>query len=95
VRLVFTLLLAVAIAVAMKIVGILLIIAFLIMPATAARPFSTTPERMMIGAVAVGAVGVMGGLALSYVVDVPGGPAIVAVLSALAFASLAAGGRRA
>ncbi len=95
VRLVFTLLLAVAIAVAMKIVGILLIIAFLIMPATAARPFSTTPERMMIGAVGVGAVGVIGGLALSYVVDVPGGPAIVAVLSALAFASLAAGGRRA
>jgi zinc transport system permease protein len=91
VRLFFTLLLAVAIAVAMKIVGILLIIAFLIMPATAARPFAETPERMALVAVGVGAAGVAGGLVLSYLVDVPGGPAIVAVLAALAFGSLAVG----
>jgi zinc transport system permease protein len=95
VRLAFTLLLAVAIAVAMKIVGILLIIAFLIMPAAAARPFAQTPEQMAIVAGLIGCAGVIGGLALSYQVDVPGGPAIVAVLAALAFTSLIAGARRA
>lgn len=90
----FTLLLAVTIAVAIKIVGILLVIAFLIVPAAAARPFATTPERMVLAAAAVSALGVVGGLALSLRSDAPGGPAIVLVLTALAFASvLAAQGR--
>jgi zinc transport system permease protein len=93
VRLVFTLLLAVMVAVAMKIVGALLIIAFLIMPAVAARPFATTPERMAILAALIGCAGVVGGLALSLWGDVPGGPAIVAVLAAIAFAALAIGTR--
>ncbi len=41
-------LLAFIIAVAMKVVGVLLIVAFLIMPAAAARPFSATPEAMVL-----------------------------------------------
>ncbi len=51
-------LLAVTIAIAIKIVGVLLVIAFLIVPAVAARPFSATPERMAVlaGLVAVASV---------------------------------------
>ena len=94
VRIGFTLLLALAIALAMKVVGILLIVAFLIMPAAAARPWADTPERMAMLAAAVGVAGVVGGLTLSYRVDVPGGPAIVVVLSVIAFASLILRGRR-
>jgi zinc transport system permease protein len=86
----FVLLLALAIAVAMKIVGILLAIAFLIMPAVAARPLARTPEMMAILAAMIAAVGVLAGLALSFSYDVPGGPSIVVVLAALAGASLAA-----
>lgn len=86
----FVLLLALAIAVAMKIVGILLAIAFLIMPAVAARPLAGTPETMAILAAVIAAVGVLAGLALSFSYDVPGGPSIVVVLAALAGASLAA-----
>jgi zinc transport system permease protein len=86
----FVLLLALAIAVAMKIVGILLAIAFLIMPAVAARPLARTPEMMAILAAVIAAVGVLAGLALSFSYDVPGGPSIVVVLAALAGASLAA-----
>jgi zinc transport system permease protein len=81
--------LAFTIAVAMKIVGVLLIIAFLIMPAAAARPFSDTPERMVLLAAIVGAVGSAGGLMLSVASDVPGGPAIVLVLSSICLAALA------
>ena len=56
------LILAFTIAVAMKIVGVLLIIAFLIMPAAAARPFASTPETMVVFAALIGVAGACGGL---------------------------------
>ena len=80
--------LAFTIAIAMKIVGVLLIIAFLIMPAAAARPFSATPERMVGIAAIFGAASAAGGLMLSSHADLPGGPAIVLVLSAVCFVAL-------
>ncbi len=80
--------LAFTIAVAMKIVGVLLIIAFLIMPAAAARPFSATPEIMVGLAAVIGAVGSAAGLMLSASIDIPTGPAIVLVLSAFCLAAL-------
>jgi zinc transport system permease protein len=83
--------LAFTIAVAMKIVGVLLIIAFLIMPAAAARPFSGTPERMVAIAAGLGVAGSVAGLALSASFDVPAGPAIVLVLSAFCLAALVRG----
>jgi zinc transport system permease protein len=65
-------------AVAMKIVGVLLITSLLIIPAAAARRLSSTPEQMAIGAAVAGSLAVIGGLALSYVWDTPAGPSIVA-----------------
>ncbi len=94
VRTVFTLLLALTVAIAMKIVGALLVIAVLIMPAVAARPFADTPERMAVLAAAVAAAAVVVGLWLSLLADVPGGPAIVLVLSVMAGLALTAGIRR-
>ena len=85
---VFVVLLAVAIAVAIKVVGILLAIAFLIMPATAARPFSKTPERMAVLAAVIAVIGVIAGLQFSMSYDIPGGPAIVLVLASIAGVSL-------
>jgi zinc transport system permease protein len=90
-------LLALTVAIAMKIVGVLLIVAFLVMPAAAARPFSSTPEAMVIIAAIIGSAGAALGLALSMSIDVPGGPAIVLVLAAaslLAIAWNARGGNR-
>jgi zinc transport system permease protein len=69
-------------------VGVLLIIAFLIMPAAAARPFATTPERMVALAAVFGVAGAAGGLVLSNGWDIAGGPSIVLVLSAIAGFSL-------
>ena len=80
--------LAFTVAVAMKVVGVLLIIAFLIMPAAAARPFATTPEGMVASAAVLGGLGSLLGLLLSMQADVPAGPAIVLVLSAFCLVGL-------
>ncbi len=76
-RLLFMLLMALVIAIAMKIVGIMLITSLLIIPAAAARRFSTTPEIMAILSSVIGAVAVVGGLFGSLTYDTPSGPSIV------------------
>jgi len=78
-RLIFMLVIAVVIAVAMKVVGILLIVSLLIIPAAAARPFARTPEMMAVMAAVAGVASVVGGLSASLTWDVPAGPAIVLV----------------
>ena len=87
-RAVFVLILAFVVAIAMKIVGILLIIAFLIMPAAAARPFAATPEGMVGAAALVAVGGSVLGLYGSWVFDLPGGATIVLVLAAFSIISL-------
>jgi zinc transport system permease protein len=90
---VFDLLLAVTIAVAMKIVGVLLVMAFLIVPAVAARPLASTPERMAIIAAVIGVISVFVGLGLSLYTDAPGGPSVVLAMCAAAGFSLLASAR--
>ncbi|MBK1666892.1 hypothetical protein CKO28_02395 [Rhodovibrio sodomensis] len=91
VRLAFMLMLAVLVAIAMKVVGILLITSMLIIPAAAARRFAVSPERMAVAAAGVGLVSVVVGLAASYQWDLPSGPAMVVAATALFALSLAAG----
>jgi zinc transport system permease protein len=90
----FIVVLALTIAIAMKIVGVLLAIAFLIVPIVAARPFASTPEGLVIIAGLVGAVSVALGLTLSANADAPGGPSIVLCMSLIAGLSLAISARR-
>ena len=87
-RLVFMLMMALVIAIAMKIVGILLITALMIIPAAAARRFATTPEQMAVMASVIGAVAVVGGLFGSLEFDTPSGPSIVVAALALFLLSL-------
>jgi zinc transport system permease protein len=86
--------LALTIAIAMKIVGVLLAIAFLIVPIVAARPFASTPEGLVVVAGLVGAASVALGLTLSANVDAPGGPSIVLCMALLAGLSLVLSARR-
>lgn len=83
VRLAFMLLIAVVIAVAMKIVGVLLITSLLIIPAAAAQRHARTPEQMALGASVLGMLAVCAGLALSWFADTPAGPSIVVSAAAL------------
>jgi zinc transport system permease protein len=90
-RLGFMLLMALLIAVAMKIVGVLLITALLIIPAAAARSFARGPEMMAGIAVLIGLASVVGGLYGSLWLDTPSGPSIVVAVSLFFCLSLAIG----
>lgn len=78
-RLAFGFLLAAVIAAAIKVVGVLLIVALLIIPAASVRRFAASPEAMAYGAAALGVVAVAGGLLASANLDTPTGPSIVVV----------------
>ena len=97
-QMILTVALATVVAVAIKVVGVLLIAAMLIIPAASARPFATTPERMAALAALIGAGSALGGLLLSFRFDTPTGPTIVCLAAVLFSASLtgrALAGRRA
>ena len=94
-QLAFMLILAVVIAIAMKVVGVLLIVSLLIIPAASARPFARTPEAMALMAAGIGALSVVGGLYGSLAWDTPSGPSIVVAATVLfALALLIGGGLR-
>jgi zinc transport system permease protein len=87
-NLIFMVLMAVVIAIAMKIVGVLLITALLIIPAAAARRFSMSPEGMAALAASLGVVAAIGGLLGSLQWDTPTGPTIVVAALLLFLISL-------
>ena len=94
-RVAFMLLMALVIAIAMKVVGILLITSLLIIPAATARRFSASPEIMAVLASLIGALAVVGGLYGSLHFDTPSGPSIVvAALGHVVLSLLPAFGRR-
>ena len=86
-QLLLTLGLAITVAVAIKVVGVLLIAAMLIIPSAAARNLARTPESMAIFAAIIGSLSAVLGLRGAYVFDTPAGPTIVCV-AALIFAGL-------
>jgi len=79
----FMVLIALVIALAMKLVGMLLVTALLILPAASARRFARTPEQMAVGAAIAGCLAVALGIGLSFAYDLPTGPAIVVASAAL------------
>jgi zinc transport system permease protein len=83
VRTALMLLMALVIAIAMKVVGVLLITALLIIPAAASRRLTHSPEAMVIVASLLGATAVGLGLYASYLWDSPAGPSIVVAAAAL------------
>jgi zinc transport system permease protein len=82
-RFLFLLMLSVAVAVSMQVVGLLLVVSLLIIPAATARGFARSPEQMVLISLCVAALSVVLGLALSFTVDTPTGPSIVASVTLL------------
>ncbi len=90
-RLLLLILLALVVTAAMKVVGVLLITALLVIPAAVARRLARTPEQMAITASGIGAVAVLAGLGGSLQWNLPLGPAIVVAAAGMfAVASLLA-----
>ena len=87
-RAVLMLLMALVIAVAMKVIGVLLITSLLIIPAAAARRLAATPEAMAVLAALTGALAVVLGLFASLQWDTPSGPSIVVAAILLFVAGL-------
>lgn len=76
-QLVLMLLVALVVAVSMKIIGVLLITALLVIPPAAARNLARTPETMAALASLFGCLAVLGGMGASFWWDTPTGPSVV------------------
>ena len=84
VNLVFLLLLCVYVTIGVRMVGVLLLNALLIIPAAAVRPLSTSPWLMVVLATILGMISITGGIAITFTWDVPAAPACV-LLAGVAF----------
>ncbi len=77
IKVAYMLLIAFLVAVALKVIGVLLITALMIIPAAAARTVSKTPLQMIAISSILGIISVVAGIFTSSQWDVPTGPAIV------------------
>lgn len=93
-RLLVLVLVGVAVVVALKVVGILLVSALLVLPGAAARPLAARWPALLGGSIAVAVVSVVGGLLLSVAIDVAPGAAIILLGAALFVAALVLGRSR-
>lgn len=78
-NLLLVMLIALTIAVSMKIVGVLLITSLLIIPPAAARRLARTPEQMAFIASLIGSISIVFGLFAAFYLNTPAGPSIVVV----------------
>ena len=76
-------LIALTVVVLIKVVGIILVLALLTIPAAFSRQFTSNLKKMMFLSIMFGAVFTCFGLWLSYMVDVPSGATIILVMSAV------------
>lgn len=88
--LLFLVLVALVVAVAIRIVGVVLVTALLIVPAATAQNLARTFRAMVFWSVGSSVVALFGGLLLSFATNLPSGPTIVFVASVLFLFSLAA-----
>jgi len=79
-------LIALTVVLLIRVVGIILIIALLTIPAATARQHTHNLKKMMLLSIASGMVAVLGGLWLSYELDLASGATII-LLSAVIFAA--------
>jgi zinc transport system permease protein len=85
---VMSILIAVTVVVSIKLVGIVLIAAFLVIPAATARLLSNSFSRMTVISVLIGILTAITGLWGSYFLDVPSGAAIILLQAGLFFAAM-------
>lgn len=88
IQLLLIMMIAVVVAVAIKILGVLLITAMLIIPAASARPMASSASQMAWIASIFAMISVVAGLYSSFTWDMPSGPAIVATMGGIFALSL-------
>lgn len=85
-----SILISVTVVVAVKVVGIVLIAAFLVIPAATARLVVRTFRSMTILSVILGEISVIFGLLCSYFLDIPSGATIILLQAVLFFSAMLA-----
>jgi zinc transport system permease protein len=75
--------LALTIVLSIRMVGIILLISLLTIPPTTANLFTKKLNQIILASIAIGFVGAVGGLVLSYNMNVPSGATIIMVLVAI------------
>jgi ABC-type Mn2+/Zn2+ transport system permease subunit len=85
----FILILTVAVALSIRLLGIILVTSLIVVPPATARNISRNLRQQLITSVLIGVVGALSGTVLAYRLDVPCGPAIVLSCVALFILSLA------
>lgn len=79
-ELLLAIMIAAIIAVSIKLIGALLMTALLITPAAIARPFVSTPQRMIILAMFISITAVLAGIACSWQWDLPVSASVISLL---------------
>ncbi len=87
----FILVLTVTVALSIRLLGIILVTALLVVPPAAARNISRNLRQQIIYSLVIGLIGGLLGIWLSYQINVPCGPAIVLSSIALFIVTLAIG----
>ncbi|MDQ3122503.1 MAG: metal ABC transporter permease [Actinomycetota bacterium] len=82
---------AVTVALSMRVVGILLVAALMVLPVSAASRLAWSMRSAFLLSIAVGLVSVLAGLTISYYADLPPGGTIVLVAAAVFGLALGAG----
>lgn len=87
-ELLFLLLVALVVAVALKLAGVILVTALLIVPAAAAQNVARTFQGMVAWSVVFSLLSVVSGILVSFAANLPSGPTIVVTAAALFVLSL-------
>jgi len=90
-QMVLTLILALTVAISIKIIGALLIGALLIIPAAASRPLARSPEAMALIAAGIAGLSALLGLGASFQWNTPTGPTIISVAALIFVLTLTLG----
>lgn len=85
---ILSVMIAVTVVVSLKLVGIVLIAAFLVIPPAAARLMSRSFRRMTIVSITIGILTAIAGLWFSYFLDLPSGATIILLQAVVFFAAL-------
>jgi zinc transport system permease protein len=88
IQLLMYIMIALLVAVMMKVMGVLLIAAMLVIPTTSARLFSSSPEQMVLISGLYGLGALAGGITASFHFDWQTGPAIVVIATILLLVTL-------
>lgn len=87
-NIIFIALTALTVVVAIKIIGVILITAFLVIPANSAKVLAYSFNNMMILSGILGVISTVLGLFLSYFFNVPSGPLIIVTMGVVLFLSI-------